>query len=204
MKPEHTQLNLGCGVKKLEKYWNVDKNVNVSPDEVMDMEIFPWPYDDNTFTNITAEMVMHQVGAHPDVFAKIIQEMYRVSQHNAEWHISVPHPRCDWIYEDFRNVRALSATSFLAFDQKKNFEVIAKKSHQPCHGMDLSVDIELIEAKPSLIPYWRTKLEQKLVGEAELDTTAMISNNVFDSMLILLKVHKPGRFQDWRATQKSR
>ena len=49
MTPEHTKLNMGCGFKKLNDHWNVDVESKCNPDEVLDFEVTPWPYEYNFF-----------------------------------------------------------------------------------------------------------------------------------------------------------
>jgi hypothetical protein len=57
MEPEHTKLNMGCGFKKLNDHWNVDVEPKCNPDQVLDFEVTPWPYEDNFFDKINAVKV---------------------------------------------------------------------------------------------------------------------------------------------------
>ena len=38
------KLNLGCGNYKMNGFVNVDKFADCEPDEVVDLEVFPWPW----------------------------------------------------------------------------------------------------------------------------------------------------------------
>ena len=124
MIPEHKKLNMGCGFKKLNDHWNVDVESKCNPDEVLDFEVTPWPYEDNFFDKINADNILEHLGQDPKVFTNIVKEMYRVSKDGAEWFINVPHHRCDLFWDDYTHVRVLSAKTFKMFDQKVNFESI--------------------------------------------------------------------------------
>ena len=55
------RLNLGCGAKHLEGYINVDKFGN--PDVRLDLETFPWPWEDNSAIAIELRHVLEHLGA---------------------------------------------------------------------------------------------------------------------------------------------
>jgi hypothetical protein len=204
MKPEHQKLNLGCGYRKLEGFWNVDIDPVCNPDEVIDLEVLPWPYEDDFFTKIQANLVLEYLAPDNRLFMKIIQEMYRVSAPKAEWVISMPHHRCDMAYDDFMQVRRLTPRSFSFFDQKRNFEVTAKKVGESTYGMRYNVDLEIADVNFGMIPYWKQKQEAGLIGSAMMEEYLMTKNNVADVVNLFLKVHKPGRFMDWNPAAKRR
>ena len=45
-------LNLGCGFKKMDGYINVDKFASCLPDMVLDLNVAPYPWDDNSVDGI--------------------------------------------------------------------------------------------------------------------------------------------------------
>lgn len=194
MKPEQTKLNMGCGFKKLENHWNVDVEPRCNPDEVLDFEKTPWPYEDNFFDKITADNILEHLGQDPKVFTNIIKEMYRVSKDGAEWYINVPHHRCDLFWDDYTHVRALSAKTFKMFDQKVNFESITKKLSDSTFGLYHSVDLEVYDVTYNIIDYWRQQVSSGMLGSTELDIKLNTLSNVAESVNIFIKVHKPGRY----------
>jgi hypothetical protein len=195
MQPEHKKLNMGCGFKKLNDHWNVDAESKCNPDEVLDLEKTPWPYEDNFFEKITADNILEHLGQDPKVFTNIIKEMYRVSADGAEWYINVPHHRCDTFWDDHTHVRALSAKTFKMFDQKVNYESIKNKLSDSTFGINNSIDLEVYDTNCNLIHYWKAQLANGMIGSAELELKLNTLSNVAESIDIFIRVHKPGRFE---------
>lgn len=195
MKPEHKKLNMGCGFKKINDHWNVDVESKCNPDEVLDFEKTPWPYEDNFFEKITADNILEHLGQDPKVFTNIIKEMYRVSCDGAEWYINVPHHRCDLFWDDYTHVRPLSAKTFKMFDQKINYESIEKKLSDSTFGLYHNVDLEVYDVTYEIIAYWKQKVAEGMLGQKELDIKLNTISNVAESVNIFIKVHKPGRFE---------
>lgn len=197
MIPEHTKLNMGCGFKKLNDHWNVDIEKKCNPDQVLDFEITPWPYEDNFFDRITADNILEHLGQNPKVFTNIIKEMYRISKDGAEWFISVPHHRCDLFWDDYTHVRVLTPKTFKMFDQKVNFESIAKKISDSTFGLYHSIDLEVYDTTYNIVGYWLQQQEDGMLAPKHFDIKLNTISNFVESVNIFIKVHKPGRFEDW-------
>lgn len=197
MTPENKKLNMGCGFKKLNDHWNVDVEAKCNPDEVLDFEITPWPYEDNFFEKITADNVLEHLGQDPKVFTNIIKEMYRVSADQTEWFINVPHHRCDLFWDDYTHVRPLTAKTFKMFDQKVNFESIAKKLSDSTFGLYHDVDLEVYDVTYNMVGYWLQQQQDGMLAPKQMDINLNTMANVAESVNIFIRVHKPGRFADW-------
>ena len=197
MTPEHKKLNMGCGFKKLNDHWNVDIELKCNPDEVLDFEKTPWPYEDNFFEKITADNILEHLGQNPKVFTNIIKEMYRVSCDGAEWYINVPHHRCDLFWDDYTHVRTLTAKTFKMFDQKLNYESIAKKLSDSTFGLYHDVDLEVYDVTYNMVGYWLQQQQDGMLAPKQMDINLNTMANVCESVNIFIKVHKPGRFSDW-------
>ncbi len=193
--PEHKKLNMGCGFKKLNDHWNVDIEKKCNPDQVLNFEVTPWPYEDNFFEKIHADNILEHLGQDPKVFTNIIKEMYRVSCDGAEWYINIPHHRCDLYWDDYTHVRPLSAKTFKMFDQKVNHESIEKNLSDSTFGIYHSVDLEVYDVSYNIVQYWKNQLSTGMIGSAELDIKLNTMSNVAESVNIFIKVHKPGRFE---------
>jgi predicted SAM-dependent methyltransferase len=197
MTPENKKLNMGCGFKKLNDHWNVDVEAKCNPDEVLNFEITPWPYEDNFFEKITADNVLEHLGQDPKVFTNIIKEMYRVSADQTEWFINVPHHRCDLFWDDYTHVRPLTAKTFKMFDQKVNFESIAKKLSDSTFGLYHDVDLEVYDVTYNMVGYWLQQQQDGMLAPKQMDINLNTMANVAESINIFIRVHKPGRFADW-------
>lgn len=195
MIPEQTKLNMGCGFKKLSDHWNVDVESKCNPDEVLDFETTPWPYEDNFFDKITADNILEHLGQSPKVFTNVIKEMYRVSKDGAIWAICIPHHRCDLFWDDYTHVRVLTPKTFMMFDQKFNYNTIERKLSESTFGIYHGVDLEIIDVNYNIIPMWKQQVADGMLGSRELDIKLNTLANVVESINIFIKVHKPGRFE---------
>lgn len=193
--PENPRLNMGCGFKKLDDHWNVDVSPKCNPDQVLDFEVTPWPYEDNTFEKINADNILEHLGQDPKVFTKIIQEMYRVSKDGAEWYVNIPHHRCDLYWDDYTHVKIMTPKTFKMFDQKVNYDSIERGLSDSTFGIYHSVDLEVYDVKYKLVQYWLNQVESGMLGQAQLDINLNTMSNVAESVSIFIRVHKPGRFE---------
>lgn len=193
MIPEQTKLNMGCGFNKLDGYWNVDVEKKCNPDEVLNLEHTPWPYEDNFFEKINAVNILEHLGRDPQVFTNVIKEMYRVSKDKAEWFIQVPHHRCDLYWDDYTHVRVLTPKTFKMFDQEVNFKSIEQKLSDSTFGIYHNVDLETTDVKYNLVGYWKEQLQSGMLGSLQLDIHLNTLANVAESVDIFITVHKPGR-----------
>lgn len=81
------KLNLGCGEFKKEGYINVDISPSVIPDIVHDLNVFPYPFEDDYFDLIE---ISHTLEHLQDPF-RVMKELHRISKDGALVIIKVPH-----------------------------------------------------------------------------------------------------------------
>lgn len=194
MIPEQNKLNMGCGFNKLDGYWNVDVEPKCNPDEVLDLEVTPWPYEDNFFEMMHASNILEHLGRDPRTFTNIMKEMYRVSADACEWIIQIPHHRCDLFWDDYTHVRVLTPKTFQMFDQEFNFQTIEKKLSESTFGIYHNMDLEITDVQYNITGYWREQLQAGMIGAAQLDINLNTLANVAESVDIHITVHKPGRY----------
>jgi hypothetical protein len=195
--PELRKLNMGCGFKKLNDHWNVDLEKKCNPDQVVDLEVTPWPYEDNFFERITADNILEHLGQSPRQFTNIMKEMYRVSQDQAEWYICVPHHRCDLHWDDYTHVRTLTEKTFRMFDQAVNVDSIRRGLSDSTFGIMHDIDIQVVDVSYNLVNYWKELQQEGMIGAKQLNINLNTMSNVCESINIFARVHKPGRFKDY-------
>ncbi len=81
------KLNLGCGKNIKEGYINLDKLDSDGVDIVHDLDMFPYPFDDNTFDEIYCSHVLE----HVIDLKKVMKEIYRISKPNALIKVKGPY-----------------------------------------------------------------------------------------------------------------
>ena len=83
------RLNLGCGSDRLDGFVNVDLVNLHGVDVVHDLDVLPWPFDDDSVEGIVAQDVFEHV-ADPVGF---MTESHRVLEPGRDLAIRVPHFR---------------------------------------------------------------------------------------------------------------
>ncbi len=185
------RLNLGCGDKKLPGWINTDMVAACAPDQVVDLEQFPWPWPDNSAEEVLLSHVLEHLGASPDVYLKIIQELYRVCRDDAKVTVVVPHPRHDHYLGDPTHVRPIIPDSLLMFSQAANREWLAMGGANTPLGLYLGVDFAVQSVNSALDEPWRSRFERREISEAELDHAARTYNNVISQFEVVLRAIKP-------------
>ena len=187
------KLNLGCGSQKLEGFVNIDINSMHNPDKLMDMMKFPWDFPDNSVDHIIAKDILEHLGNTPDEFAKVLQEMYRVSANGAAWEVQFPHHRSDLAIDDPTHVRLLTDKTFKLFDQARAKKLIELEQADSPLALVYDIDIEVCDIKYCWVSDWSEKVRLKEITEEQLYFNLNHLNNVAHSVILLIQVHKPGR-----------
>ena len=187
------RLNLGCGLNKFQGYLNVDSSTLVKPDQVVDLNVAPWPWKDNEFGHIVAKDVLEHLGDEKTSFVDIIKEMYRISDNGAIWEVQVPHWRCDISVDDPTHKRLITLGTFMLFNQKKMMERARENQSDSMLAFEHGVDLEVCDVKFEYLPHWEERLKKGEISEEELNYALNTFNNVALSMKVLIQVNKPGR-----------
>lgn len=86
------KLHLGCGYEYIKGFINIDCYEGCKPDIVLDLSKIPYPFKDNSVGYIYS---FHCIEHIPQIhIKKVLNELYRISKHNAIWDIHVPYYNC--------------------------------------------------------------------------------------------------------------
>jgi hypothetical protein len=192
--PVYQKLNLGCGFNKLPGFVNVDKLSFSNPDQIVDLEQFPWPWPDNSFDHIVAQDILEHLGNTSSDFINVIKEMYRVSCNAAIWEIQVPHWRSDIAIDDPTHKRLITTNTFMLFDKQHIFDKIREGHSESPLAFEHDLDLLVCGSTFQYAPLWQEKIEKNQISDEELEFALNTYNNVALTTRMLIQVHKPGRF----------
>lgn len=80
-------LDVGCGLSKIEGAVGLDNNPMVEPDVLHDIEVIPYPFNDNEFDIIHCSQVLE----HTRDIIPIMKELHRIGKPGSILQICVPH-----------------------------------------------------------------------------------------------------------------
>lgn len=103
------KLNLGCGLKKISGYTNVDNRLSCAPDLVHDLNISPYPFADNS----VSEIIMDHVIEHLNDPLMVLQELFRISTPGAKIFINCPHFSANWSHPGHKSAIGVHLFDFL-------------------------------------------------------------------------------------------
>jgi len=108
------KLNLGCGSNIKEGWTNLDVVKGNGVDIVWNLDEFPYPFKDNEFGFILAEMVMEHTWE-PD---KVLKQLWRISKSGGSIKITVPHFSNWQSWGDITHRRPFNSTSLFSFSSR--------------------------------------------------------------------------------------
>ena len=185
------KLNMGCGHNRREGYVNVDAAAACRPDEVWDLERTPWPWPDDSATEVSFIHALEHMGGDPKVFLAIMVELYRVCAPGARVVIAVPHPRHDDFLNDPTHVRPITPQMLSLFDRALNDEWKAKGAANSPLAHYTGVNFRIVERTVLLDePYASDAREGRIAGEA-IAQLIRERNNVAREFRIVLEAVKP-------------
>jgi hypothetical protein len=182
------KLNLGSGQNPIPGWINVDKFGE--PDVKWDLEQFPWPWPDNSVGEINMTHVLEHLGRTPEIFFKIVQELYRVCRHGAIVHIAVPHPRHDEFLNDPTHVRIVTPVTWTLFSKERNLYWKQNGFSNSPLAVYYNVDFEILENRNILDPYWSAKLASGEIKQEDLAQLSRQYTNVIKETRTDLRVLK--------------
>ena len=81
------KLDFGCGQRKEPGFIGLDGFDSPGVDVVHDFDVFPYPFEDNTFDEIVCNSSLE----HVDDFIRTVIELHRISKPGAMIRVACPH-----------------------------------------------------------------------------------------------------------------
>lgn len=187
------KLNLGCGQHRLDGYINVDAAAACEPDQVVDLEVFPWPWADDSVAVARFHHSLEHMGGDPKVFLRIMQELYRVMVPGGRLEIAAPHPRSDGFIGDPTHVRIVTPQVLQLFDRRLNAEWQAQGAPNTPLAIYTGVDFAIRKTTLILNEPWLSQHRSGALSREGLDLLLRTQNNIASEWQIELRAEKPPR-----------
>jgi hypothetical protein len=184
------KLNLGCGHKHMDGFLNVDREVESTPDKQVDLEVFPWPFEDNTVDEVLMSHVLEHLGANPQVFLGIMKELYRVCTNDALVTITVPHPRHDTYLADPTHVRPVLPEMLNLFSRALNLKWKEMGAANTTFALYLGVDFKLEKIDITLDDIIKQQIDDGHLTREDLNVLMKTHNNIVQTQTMVLRVIK--------------
>jgi len=118
-----SKLHFGCGKKIWHGYLNADIQPYPGVDALFDFEKIPYPFEDNTFSTIYSSNVLE----HLQVLPKVVDELWRISRHDAEIEIIVPYYNFRGAFNDPTHYHYFNEETLKMLFVEPRFELIQLK-----------------------------------------------------------------------------
>ena len=184
------KLNLGCGNKILDGYINVDKFELYNIDLKHDLEKFPYPFEDNTVQEIILSHVLEHIGQSPEIFIKIIKELYRICKNQALIKISVPHPLHNDYISDPTHVRPITVSGLSLFDRALNEKWEKNGAANTPLALLHDVNFSIEDINYDLEDIITAKFDKGEINKSSLDYMIKHYNNIVKQITIKWRVIK--------------
>jgi predicted SAM-dependent methyltransferase len=164
------KLNFGCGKNIMKGWVNVDIQEGKGIDKSFDFNIFPYPFNSNTFSYVLADNILE----HLNEPKKVLDELWRICKSDATIRILVPYHNCDGAYNDLDHKH---------FFNMKAMELLI----HPERGYQFKSDNKFSIIKLDLLP---TMLGKFIYSRELRNALSLIFNNVCGQVEAVLKVKK--------------
>lgn len=105
-------LDLGCGNKKREGAIGIDFNSRTAADVFHDLNVFPYPLEDESFDEIYLDNTLE----HLDDVIRVMEEVHRICKPGGIVKVIVPYFRSIWACIDPTHKHFFTVDSFAYFD----------------------------------------------------------------------------------------
>ena len=184
------KLNLGCGKDYIDDWVNVDFYDDSKCDVTHDLEEFPWPWEDDSVSEIRIIHTLEHLGADWKVYIKILQEMYRVCKDDAEIIVVVPSP-WHWIFiADPTHVRPVTPDGLNLFSKEHCQHCIDDGCSETPFAMIYNVDLRPYDVAWIPDDYWKNKINKGEIQQSQIEVLHNMYRNVVIEFHLSLAVVK--------------
>ena len=184
------KLNLGCGKNYTDDWVNVDFYDDSRCDVVHDLEVFPWPWENDSVSEIKIIHTLEHLGADWKIYIKILQEMYRICEDDAEIMVAVPSP-WHWNFtSDPSHVRPVTPDGLNLFSKEHCQKCIDEGMSETPFAMIYNVDLRPHDVVWKFDLPWQDKLDKGEVQQSQMEELHFMYRNVVTEFQILLAVVK--------------
>ena len=184
------KLNLGCGHDYLFEWINVDFYDDSKCDVIHNLEEFPWPWEDNSVSEILIKHTLEHLGADWKVYIKILQEMYRICKDDALIQVDVPSP-WHWNYiSDPSHVRPVTPDGLNLFSKEHCQNCIDNGNSETPFALIYDVDLRPHGVFWKYDQMWYNKIKKGEVKQSQMEEFHSMYRNVVIEFQILLAVVK--------------
>ena len=182
------KLNLGCGKNYIDGWGNVDFYDDSKCDITHDLEEFPWPWEDNSVSEIRIIHTLEHLGADWRVYIKILQEMYRICEDDATIEVHVPSP-WHWNFtSDPTHVRPVTPDGLNLFSKEHCQNCIDNGMSETPFAMIYDVDLRPHDIKWIYDDMWLIKLDKGEIQRFQMEELHSMYRNVVAEFQIPLAV----------------
>lgn len=183
------RVNLGCGVRRIEGWVNIDHEPQSGPDMLFDIEQGAWPLEDDSVIEANASQVLQRLPTAS--FRRFFKELYRVSRDGAVVHIRVSSPTNYWFWTNPEHIRpVLPETMHMLNKELCRSWMISGDSKTPL-GVYWNVDFVMDKCVITLDPKFAAERLGKEVGEEEFMNQERYQNIIIAEYVMDLVVRKP-------------
>ena len=184
------KLNLGCGKDYIDDWVNVDFYDDSKCDVTLDLEEFPWPWENDSVSEIRIIHTLEHLGADWKIYIKILQEMYRVCEDDATIIVHVPSP-WHWNYiSDPTHVRPVTPDGLNLFSKEHCQHCIDDGCSETPFAMIYDVDLRAHDIDWKLDLVWQNKLDRGEIQPSQMENLHSMYLNVVAEFHIILAVVK--------------
>jgi SAM-dependent methyltransferase len=181
------KLNLGCGRNKREGYVNIDRREAVQPDLVWDLDVTPYPFEDDSVEEIVAHNILQRIGQDTDGFLAIVRELHRVLMPGGTLDILAPHHRSDLFWDDPTNVRPINQGVFGLFSKATCAQLAERGVAYTPLAVDLDIDLEIVSVTNALHGEWSRRFADGELTQQETEAAVATHANVVEWIALVVR-----------------